>query len=291
MARPQKEWLDYFPHDTDAVDDPKIDALRAMYGNDGYAFYFITCEKIYRNPNAEFSIKNKAITLSLVKKIGVTESLFFEILNVAFELNLFDASEYEANQIITSNGIKKRYEQVQTLRNSWRDKKNKKKVFLGENPIGNEGENATNKIKEKEIKEKEIKENNNNTTTEERIPESYYLKHINPNASNTVLESLSQYSQEGLTDKLMLLILEKCRNDGKTSWSYINKTLENHLKDKIYTVEMYETKRLEYNAKKDTERKTGKQYNNKPVNSNNFEQRTYDDSFYDGLYDNVKAGE
>lgn len=52
MARPLKEGMDYFPHDTDASDDEKIEALRAIYGNDGYAFYFIlldliSLEKIY----------------------------------------------------------------------------------------------------------------------------------------------------------------------------------------------------------------------------------------------------
>lgn len=38
MARPRKEGLGYFPHDTDAVNDEKIEALRALYGNDGYAY-------------------------------------------------------------------------------------------------------------------------------------------------------------------------------------------------------------------------------------------------------------
>jgi hypothetical protein len=47
MARPKKEGMDYFPHDTDAVNDEKIEALRLLYGNDGYAFYFILLERIY----------------------------------------------------------------------------------------------------------------------------------------------------------------------------------------------------------------------------------------------------
>ena len=38
-ARPRKDTFDYFPHDTDAAHDEKIEAMRALYGNDGYAFY------------------------------------------------------------------------------------------------------------------------------------------------------------------------------------------------------------------------------------------------------------
>ena len=47
MARPQKEGMDYYPHDIDAANDEKIEALRAIYGNNGYAFYFILLERIY----------------------------------------------------------------------------------------------------------------------------------------------------------------------------------------------------------------------------------------------------
>lgn len=50
MARPIKEGLDYFPHDTDAsTQDDKIETLEASYGNDGYATYFKLLERIYRN--------------------------------------------------------------------------------------------------------------------------------------------------------------------------------------------------------------------------------------------------
>lgn len=38
MARPRKEGMDYFPHDTDAVNDTKIESLRMLYGNDGHYF-------------------------------------------------------------------------------------------------------------------------------------------------------------------------------------------------------------------------------------------------------------
>ena len=36
--------LNYFIHDSDAVENETLSILRGLYGNDGYAFWFITLE-------------------------------------------------------------------------------------------------------------------------------------------------------------------------------------------------------------------------------------------------------
>jgi hypothetical protein len=59
MGRPRKEGMDYFPHDVDAVFDEKIEALRTMFGNDGYAFYFISLERIYRSGQGELDVSTR----------------------------------------------------------------------------------------------------------------------------------------------------------------------------------------------------------------------------------------
>ena len=40
MARPHKQTVDYFPHDTDASDGRTLTIIQSKYGNDGYAFWF-----------------------------------------------------------------------------------------------------------------------------------------------------------------------------------------------------------------------------------------------------------
>ena len=52
MARPLKAGLNYFPHDTDAVNDDKLQSLMALHGAEGYAFYFILLERIFRTENS-----------------------------------------------------------------------------------------------------------------------------------------------------------------------------------------------------------------------------------------------
>ena len=130
MARPLKEGLDYFPHDTDASNDEKIEALRALFNNDGYVFYFILLERIYRTANAELDVFKPAVKAAVIRKIGVTAEKFDEMLGAAFDVNCFDQDAYEQRHVLTSKGIQRRASEVQGMRDRWR----KQKVFHVENP-------------------------------------------------------------------------------------------------------------------------------------------------------------
>src|SRR5690606_22395306 len=101
MARPRKQGLDYFPHDVDASSDEKIEALRALYGNDGYAFYFILLERIYRTPEFEVNISDAETRQILARKVAVTEEKFNQILQTALKWGCFDREEYETRGVLT----------------------------------------------------------------------------------------------------------------------------------------------------------------------------------------------
>lgn len=104
MARPIKKGMDYFPHDTDAVNDEKIEALRA----DGYALYFILLERIYRSSSIELDVSTPEAIHILAQKVGVSDDRFRDILQVALRHGLFDSTVYRERQVLTSNGIKRR---------------------------------------------------------------------------------------------------------------------------------------------------------------------------------------
>jgi len=122
MARPQKTGMDYFPHDTDATTDEKIEILRALYGNDGYAFYFIILERIYRTDNFELKIaevcaaqtlhkpptNDEETIMVLSRKIMISPEVFIKIMNSCFKHNLFSLESYLECGVLTSDGIKKR---------------------------------------------------------------------------------------------------------------------------------------------------------------------------------------
>lgn len=126
MGRPLKQGLDYFPHDTDAVNDEKIEAMRALYGAEGYAFYFIALERIYRTDNGRLDVGSKEKRALLASKIGVDDPRFLEILDSAFEVGLFDKKLFDTKGYITSPGIKKRVVEVNKSREKWRKKREAK---------------------------------------------------------------------------------------------------------------------------------------------------------------------
>lgn len=122
MARPRKEGLDYFPHDVDASSDEKIEALRSLYGNDGYAFYFIMLERIYRTPDFELDVSDAETRQILAKKVAVTPEKFDQMLQTALKWGCFDREAYETRGVLTSAGIKKRAQVVVEKRRKMRER-------------------------------------------------------------------------------------------------------------------------------------------------------------------------
>ena len=93
MARPPKGGMDYFPHDTDASNDEKIEALRVLHGNDGYAFYFILLERIYRTNEAELNVSDAETIQILSRKVAVTPDVFVQILETALKWGQFNVEK------------------------------------------------------------------------------------------------------------------------------------------------------------------------------------------------------
>lgn len=112
MARPKKDGLEYFSHDVHAANDKKVEALRMLYGNDGYAFFFILLETIYQEANFELDISDAETIQILCRKTELTFERFNMILETAIKRECFDRDAYEERGVLTSNGIKKRAEVV-----------------------------------------------------------------------------------------------------------------------------------------------------------------------------------
>ncbi|ODB56943.1 hypothetical protein A7311_01050 [Paenibacillus polymyxa] len=160
MARPRKEGMDYFPHDTDAVNDTKIEALRMLYGNDGYAFYFILLELIYKQPNFELDVSDAETMQILAKKVEVTQEEFGKMLATAIKRECFDPVAYQERQVLTSEGIKKRSKVVVEKRERMRKKPDSTAVselLQGYGQVSaaeTTAESAQSKVKGKESKRK-----------------------------------------------------------------------------------------------------------------------------------------
>jgi len=158
MARPRKEGMDYFPHDTDAVNDEKIEALRALYGNDGYAFYFILLERIYRSPNFELIVSDAETLQILSRKVAVTQQKFDEMLATAFKYGCFDETSYHERNVLTSNGIRKRAVPVLEKRRKMRENDTGVSDAETQQKLSrNSAETGESKVKNSKVKDHRVK--------------------------------------------------------------------------------------------------------------------------------------
>ncbi len=231
MARPRKEGLDYFSHDTNASNNEKIELIRAAHKNDGYAFYFISLERINDTAKGKLSLKSMEEKKVHAKKVGVSIKRFDKILENCFKYGLFDEKEFQENKCLTSNGVQKRFSKTQ------RERKRKRRIYNKDSdedyldspivspivsPRETPRETTQSKVKEskeEEIKEKESKikyEVENNAPTffinKEDFIKSLYIKYTyikKPNNNAYIKPILGVYRQyakqldEGEIDKIV----------------------------------------------------------------------------------------
>lgn len=106
MGAPTKKGIDWFPLDT-ALDD-KIELLEAEFGVAGFAIAVKLLQKAYRI-EGYFCRWTDREKLLFSKKESVTKKLAEQVVAKAIEYELFDASIFESFNVLTSNGIQKRY--------------------------------------------------------------------------------------------------------------------------------------------------------------------------------------
>jgi hypothetical protein len=112
MARPLKSGLDYFPHDTDASEDDRIEALSSLYGNDGYAFYFRLLERIYRKENFRLDLSSELTIKLAAKRCCLRVDRFQRILETALEVGLFSKEVFNNSKELFSTAITSRGDKV-----------------------------------------------------------------------------------------------------------------------------------------------------------------------------------
>ena len=222
MARPRKQGMDYFPHDCDSRNDLKIRKLRAVYGNDGYATYFILLENIYRQKHYELEIMDEETILILSEECKLDVQNFKQILLKCIDLELFDKKAYEERKVLTSDAIKKRTEPIETARNRKREWSNSK--GLGVMDVQNTGESTQSKVKES--KGKESKEDEEEKETSAAAPEpiidlnfkrviDIFNQNIHP-VTPIEAEKINYWLKDFEADAIIIAIGEAVENNART---------------------------------------------------------------------------
>jgi len=211
MARPQQRGLLYFPFDVDFFSDKKIKLLKARHGIKGMMLYiYLLCE-VYKNG---YYLKldddyEYLISAELQMKAGEVK----QVMKFLSERSLFDYKLFRSDNVITSPGIQRRFQEAikekakknpRTIDKFWLLSKEETQSFIkvthfesysdnNSDYSRNNDDNSEN-YDTKEKKEKESKTNNNYCRANERFAQPRASKTNNSNTETIkqVIDYLNQ---------------------------------------------------------------------------------------------------
>ena len=107
MARPKKKGLDYFPVDTNILQNKKVRRLKRRAGHVAVVLYLqILCDCY---ANSYFVKWNDDYRLELSEQIEIQEDEIEKMVRLMVDLNLFDRAMFENNDVLTSVNMQNRY--------------------------------------------------------------------------------------------------------------------------------------------------------------------------------------
>lgn len=106
MARPKKQVVDYFSHDTDASLCRTLTIIQNKYGNNGYAFWFKLLELLGRSPGHYYSYENPSDWEFLLAKTHVSDAeTAKDMLETLALIGAIDADLHKQNIIWSQNFV------------------------------------------------------------------------------------------------------------------------------------------------------------------------------------------
>ena len=108
MARPKKEYLDYFPFDVTFFGDRKIKRIKAQCGTDGICVYlYILCEA-YRN--GYYAVYDKDLVLDISDYFNFSEAKTKQIISCLLSRSLLQCIPVKSVKVLTAESVQLRYQ-------------------------------------------------------------------------------------------------------------------------------------------------------------------------------------
>lgn len=146
VGRPQKLNADYFTHDKDMRDDPKVKALRRKYGLEGYAIYVMMNEVLTDSDYFVHDFDELSIEL-LAGDFNIETSRLIEVLHYCNKLQLLTIE----GDTIRNYTLEKRFTPLLSKRERDRDR-----IIVSENTQSKVKYSKEEESKGKESKEEEL---------------------------------------------------------------------------------------------------------------------------------------
>ena len=171
MARKQKNYVDYFPHDTHQ--SKAVRTISKTYGNDGYAFYYKLRELLGRTDNYNYDLSQRIDWFDFLGEMDVEEQQAKELIEFLVTIGELDKELWEQESRLWSNSLIEDISDVYDKRVAEIPDKYSFRDGNTHSRSGNHslGDGSTqSRVKEKKVnKSKVVGENNNAHTTVDLI--------------------------------------------------------------------------------------------------------------------------
>lgn len=143
MARPYKQGVDYYSLDVDFLKDIKYRKIRRSCGSQTCEILLCLLGYIYGDMGY-FLLWDEDSAFLVADDVGAKEGLVEEVVSKAIQVGFFNREKYEKYQILTSNGIQKRYKLITRKRKEVSIKK--EYLVNDDNNLVNGGNNSTSTV-------------------------------------------------------------------------------------------------------------------------------------------------
>lgn len=107
-GRPTKQGIDYFPIDVGFFTDVKVRKISRACGASSTSILICLLCNIYKD-NGYYILWDEDLPFVIADTVGVSEGAVKEVLLKALQVDFFSREKYEKHNILTSNGIQKRF--------------------------------------------------------------------------------------------------------------------------------------------------------------------------------------
>lgn len=248
------EGIPYFPLDV-YVDD-KIRLIEAEFGLKGFAVIVKLYQKIYGG-FGYYCEWTKDVGLLFSQDVGEGYSSVSEIVSAAIRRGIFDNDLYEKYNILTSQGVQKRYFSAVSRRKQINVKSEyllinveqfSKNVNISSENVSRNTKNAYNFEQSKEKKTKLNKSivNESKVKTDDEAPPSAAVLHAYEKyigiVTPLVAEDIDDFLSKGVEPELIIRIIEYACERNARNRQYIQQAIMNNLNDGILTLDAYNRK-------------------------------------------------
>ena len=271
MARPTKQGIDYYSLDVNFLKDIKVRKIRRACGPQSIEILLCLLGNIYRE-NGYYIGWDEDTVFLVADEVGAKEGLVEEVVAKAIQSKFFDHQKFENYNILTSNGIQKRYFEATAKRKGVEVKKeflvndDNNSSSSGVNVGNNSSSSGINGVdneqsKVNKTKGKESKENNYVFGVFEFLEKNHFGNPYSEPMATDISEWIKTLREKEISDPQiddwLIMGAKVASGNNKRFWNYVDGVLRNWDNHAAYTKEDIEAQKGEkasgHNPKKNNQ--------------------------------------